>query len=337
MRQRDTAVAGQGGAARGDGPSWRGSPTPSSRPRHRAGHLRQSEWTLLSPDGAVLGQADFHPGAAALHRSDAGEAVEELGIGRPSSYASILLDTVVSAAATSARTRTASSPRARGGWWTAFLINYIPRILRLRFHRRSGKPALRGEARGAPPTRMLLEVFWRDFSLRCRKPPICAFTEVLAKRSTRFFSPFFWFFVSFHGAATCSRRAPTARTRGFAPTVASGGCRCARHVRAGRSSAVNYPECPLYTRPYRPTEPGCLRMPAIGRRRARAGRRSRHVSEPVDAARRPLRALYVQLGEGRRGGAEPSALAAPRAGQCATSTLAKALQLLELPRLVGRP
>ncbi len=40
--------------------------------------------------GTHPGRTAFHPAAAALHRSGAGEALEEYGIGRPSTYASII-------------------------------------------------------------------------------------------------------------------------------------------------------------------------------------------------------------------------------------------------------
>jgi DNA topoisomerase-1 len=101
--------------------------------------LREADAALLSGDGAVLGQQHFTQPPPRYTEATLVKRMEELGIGRPSTYASIL-DTI-QARGYVRKDKNRLHPRGQGPARHRLPRQLLPAIPGLRFHRRSGKPA----------------------------------------------------------------------------------------------------------------------------------------------------------------------------------------------------
>ena len=102
--------------------------------------------------------------------------MEELGIGRPSTYASILA--VLPSANTCAWRRTASSPRTRGCLVTAFLESYFSRYVDYDFTA-DLEEQLDRISNSEIDWKQVLRDFWRDFSAALGETKDLRTTEVL--------------------------------------------------------------------------------------------------------------------------------------------------------------
>jgi DNA topoisomerase-1 len=91
---------------------------------------------ILSDSGGVLGQQHFTQPPPRYTEATLVKRMEELGIGRPSTYASIL-DTV-QARGYVTKDKGRLFPEDKGRLVTAFLVNYFRRYPRIRLHRHAG-------------------------------------------------------------------------------------------------------------------------------------------------------------------------------------------------------
>ena len=109
--------------------------------------------------------------------------LEELGIGRPSTYASIIQ--VLQDRNYVRLDKKRFIPEDRGRIVTAFLDELLRALRRIRFHRRSREPARRHLRRQASTGRKVLGDFWRDFSAAVGGTKDLTITAGASTRSTR--------------------------------------------------------------------------------------------------------------------------------------------------------
>ncbi len=178
--------------------------------------------------------------------------MEELGIGRPSTYASILTTIVDRGYVTKDKGRL--SPTDQGRLVTIFLSNYFRRYVDYDFTKRL-EQQLDEVSAGDAGYKDVLRQFWRDFSAALSETADLRITEVLEK-------------IDEVLAPHLYPRAPTAPTRASAPTAARGGSPCARRAPAAPSSAA------------RTTPTAASPAPSAPRRRRRRDRPRRETPRP---------------------------------------------------------
>ncbi len=98
--------------------------------------------------------------------------MEELGIGRPSTYASIL--TTIQDREYVRKDKNRLIPEDKGRLVTAFLTNYLPQLCRIRFHRRSRNRSSTTSRRASATTRKCSPGSGAISPPPSPKPPICA-------------------------------------------------------------------------------------------------------------------------------------------------------------------
>jgi DNA topoisomerase-1 len=177
---------------------------------------------ILSDNGGVLGQQHFTQPPPRYTEATLVKRMEELGIGRPSTYASIL-DTI-QARGYVRKDKGRLFPEDKGRLVTAFLVNYFRRYLEYDY-----TATLEGElddvSAGDKHYKDVLERFWKDFSAAVAETSELRITDVLEKINEVLEPHLF-------------RRTRKGRTLGSAPIAATGGFPCAPRARAGRSSAA---------------------------------------------------------------------------------------------------
>jgi len=240
--------------------------------------------------------------------------MEELGIGRPSTYASIL--TTIQDRGYVTKDRGRLVPEDTGRLVTAFLTNFFRRYVEYDFT--AGlEEELDDISGGRREYRDVLSRFWRDFSAAVDETKDLRIGEVL-ERIDDFLAPHLY----------------PPRADGSDPRrcQACGSGRLGlKTARAGGAfiGCSNYPAC-RYTRPLSgPAEGGAAGASADGRVLGQ------------DAAGNPilLRAgrfgPYVQRGEASAAQPRPARASLPKGWAAETLTLERALQLLDLPRTLG--
>jgi DNA topoisomerase-1 len=189
--------------------------------------------------------------------------MEELGIGRPSTYASIVDHDPGSRLRPQGQG--AAVPRGQGADGDGFLVNYFRRYLGYDF-----TATLEGEldddlGRRQADYKDVLARFWRDFSAAVGETSELRITDVLEKINEA---------LEPHLFPPNAKMAPT---RGL-PELRQRATCILRTARSGGAfiGCSNYPEC-RYTRPFGP--PGRRRGGRAGPDRQDAGRRSRRRSD----------------------------------------------------------
>ncbi len=238
--------------------------------------------------------------------------MEELGIGRPSTYASIV--TTIQDRGYVAKDKGRLIPQDKGRLVTVFLSNYFRRYVEYDFT--AGlENQLDEVSAGEANYQDLLRQFWRDFSAALAETADLRITEVLEKINEVLEPHLF-----------------PAKEDGSDPRLCPN-CGAGRlSMRTARSGGAfigcsNYPEC-RYTRPFGP--PG-MEEAGIGP----DGRLLGHDAGDPISLRDGRFGPYVQRGEATEEVPKPPRASLPKGWQAAEMDLEKALQLLSLPRPVG--
>jgi len=241
--------------------------------------------------------------------------MEELGIGRPSTYASIV--SVIQERDYVRKEKNRLIPEHKGRLVTAFLENYFRRYVGYDFTAQL-EEELDAVSAGNANWQDVLTKFWQDFSAAVAETADLRITEVLEKIN-EFLEPHL-----------------------FPPTEDGSDPRQCKNCGNGRLSmrtsraggafigCSNYPEC-RYTRPLAgEVEGGDIAGPD--------GKLLGHDDEGVPVTLRTGRfGPFVQLGEQdpEDKTIKPKRASIPKGMDLAAVELAKALELLSLPRLVG--
>jgi DNA topoisomerase-1 len=236
--------------------------------------------------------------------------MEELGIGRPSTYASVLTTIVDREYVRKDKNRLI--PEDKGRLVTAFLSNFFKRYVEYDFTA-DLETELDDVSAGDRDYKDVLARFWRDFSAAIAETADLRIGEVLTKIDD-FLAPHLY----------------PARADGSDPRVCPT-CGTGRlHLKTARSGGAfigcgNYPEC-RYTRP-------------IAGDAESAASDGRILGQDENGMEISLRAgrfgPYVQRGEATEAQPKPDRASLPKGWTPDGLTLERALQLLSLPREIG--
>jgi DNA topoisomerase-1 len=236
--------------------------------------------------------------------------MEELGIGRPSTYASVLTTIVDREYVRKDKNRLI--PEDKGRLVTAFLSNFFHRYVEYDFTA-DLETELDDVSAGERNYKEVLARFWRDFSAAVAETADLRIGEVLEKIDD-FLAPHLY-----------PPRADGGDPR-LCPTCGSGRL----HLKTARSGGAfigcgNYPEC-RYTRP-------------LGGDAEGAAADGRVLGQDAAGNDITLRAgrfgPYVQRGEATEAQPKPDRSSLPKGWSADSLTLDRALDLLSLPRLIG--
>ncbi|MFN3844616.1 MAG: type I DNA topoisomerase [Paracoccaceae bacterium] len=236
--------------------------------------------------------------------------MEELGIGRPSTYASVL--STIQDREYVRKDKNRLIPEDKGRLVTAFLTNYFRRYVEYDFTA-DLENELDDVSAGSRDYKDVLERFWRDFSAAVAETADLRIGEVLEKIDD-FLAPHLY---PLRSDGSDPRICPTCGTGRL-------------HLKTARSGSAfigckNYPEC-RYTRPISGGE--------------NAGSADgRILGNDENGLPISLRAgrfgPYVQRGEATEDQPKPDRASLPKGWFADSLTLERALDLLSLPRLVG--
>ena len=260
-------------------------------------------------DPAVLGVQSFTQPPPRYTEATLVKKMEELGIGRPSTYASII-DTIQTREYVR-KDRNRLFPEDKGRLVTAFLENYFTRYVGYDF-----TAALEAElddvSGGRADWKAVLAAFWRDFSAKVDETKELRISEVIDKINEALGPHLF--------------PDPGDGTDPRACKACEGG---RLSLKTGKFGAFigcsNYPEC-KYTRP-------------LGAADGQEGGADRLLGHDDDGMPVTLKlgrfGPYVQRGEADEENPKPKRASVPKGTPLDAVDLPKALDWLALPRLVG--
>ncbi len=236
--------------------------------------------------------------------------MEELGIGRPSTYASVLTTIVDREYVRKDKNRLI--PEDKGRLVTAFLTNYFRKYVEYDFTA-DLETELDDVSAGDRDYKDVLTRFWRDFSAAIAETADLRIGEVLTKID-EFLAPHLY----------------PLREDGSDPRICQV-CGTGRlHLKTSRSGGAfigcgNYPEC-RYTRP-------------ISGGEDQGGVDGKVLGEDAEGHPISIRTgrfgQYVQRGEATEAQPKPDRASLPKGWSAESLTLERALELLSLPRQVG--
>jgi len=267
----------------------------------------------IDPKRAILGLQHHTQPPPRYTEATLVKKMEELGIGRPSTYASIV--SVIQEREYVRKDKGRLIPEDKGRLVTAFLVNYFRRYVGYDF-----TAALESElddiSAGNADWQEVLARFWRDFKAAVDETAELRITDVLEKINEvlepHLFPP--------RADGGDPRACPNCGTgRLSMRTARSGGAFI---------GCSNYPEC-RYTRPFGP--PGAEPANGIGP----DGRLLGHDDGDAITLRDGRFGPYVQRGEPTEEQPKPPRASLPKGWAPDAMDLEKALMLLSLPREVG--
>jgi len=273
---------------------------------------------ILSDNGGVLGQQHFTQPPPRYTEATLVKRMEELGIGRPSTYASII-DTI-QARGYVRKDKGRLFPEDKGRLVTAFLVNYFRRYLEYDYTANL-EAELDDVSAGERHYKDVLERFWKDFSAAVSETSELRITDVLEKINEVLEPHLF---------------PPT--EDGSDPRLCPNCGKGRLSMRTARSGGAfigcsNYPEC-RYTRPFGP--PG---MEGDGAADG-LGPDGKMLGIDPDTSQAVWLKTgrfgpYVQLGDATEEVPKPPRSSLPKGWEVSEMDLEKALMLLSLPRKVG--
>ncbi|MEM6679497.1 MAG: type I DNA topoisomerase [Pseudomonadota bacterium] len=269
---------------------------------------------VMDAAGAVLGLQSFTQPPARYTEATLVKRMEELGIGRPSTYASIL--TTLQERAYVHKDRNRLFAEDKGRLVTAFLLNYFPRYVEYDFTA-ALEEELDDVSGGRIEWKALLERFWEEFSKAVEGTADLRISEVL-ETINEVLRPHLF---PDKGDGSDPRACPLCSTGRLSIKTSS-------KTQSAFIGCNNYPEC-RYTRPFgAPDEQNEVANPdgkPLGQ-------------DPVTGEDVTLRSgrygPYVQRGE-PEGDAKPKRASVPKGKPLESITLEDALDWLKLPREVG--
>ncbi len=238
--------------------------------------------------------------------------MEELGIGRPSTYASIITTIQDRGYVTKDKNRLIAADKGR--LVTVFLVNYFRRYLEYDFTA-DLESQLDDVSAGERDHKEVLARFWHDFSAAIAETAELRITEVLEKID-EVLAPHLY----------------PPREDGSDPRVCPK-CGAGRlNLKTARSGGAfigcnNYPEC-RYTRPLAGEDEGNAEL-------AGDGKLLGHDNGDPISLRTGRFGPYVQRGEATKEAPKPPRASLPKGWEVDSIDLEKALMLLSLPRPIG--
>ncbi|MEM6388777.1 MAG: topoisomerase C-terminal repeat-containing protein, partial [Pseudomonadota bacterium] len=277
---------------------------------------RESDSAILSADGAVLGLQHFTQPPPRYTEATLVKRMEELGIGRPSTYASIV--TTIQDRGYVRKDKNRLFPEDKGRLVTAFLMNYFRRYVGYEFTAEL-ENELDEVSAGDRNYKDVLDRFWHNFRAAIDETSELRITEVLDKINEvlepHLFPP--------KEDGSDPRGCPNCNNgRLSMRTARSGGAFI---------GCSNYPEC-RFTRPMTP--------PAEGDEHAQLMAEGKMLGVDPDTSEQvSLRTgrfgPYVQLGEATEEVPKPKRSSLPKGWAIEDIDIEKALMLLRLPREIG--
>ncbi|SDY76715.1 type I DNA topoisomerase [Citreimonas salinaria] len=296
---KDAPLAGAYAKATGKDDEVVEAAAPNGMMRHEA--------AVLAENGAVLATQSHTQPPPRYTEATLVKRMEELGIGRPSTYASIV--TTIQEREYVRKDQNRLIPEDKGRIVTIFLLNFFKRYVEYDF-----TAALEDEldevSAGKEDYKELLGKFWRDFSAAIAETSDLRIAEVLDVLDD----------------ALAPQLYPP-REDGTDPRTCPLCGQGSLHLKTSRSGGFvgcsRYPEC-RYTRP-------------IGGDAAESEDRVLGVDENGEeiSLRTGRFGPYVQRGEVSEENKKPDRASLPKGWQADQMTLEKALTLLSLPRIVG--
>jgi DNA topoisomerase-1 len=242
--------------------------------------------------------------------------LEELGIGRPSTYTSIL-QTLQDRQYVRLEKRR-FLPEDRGRIVTAFLASFFPRYVEYDFTAQM-EEQLDDISGGRTEYLRVLEEFWRAFKKAVEEAQGLRITEVIDTLDEALGPHFFPVDADNPG-----------KDPRLCPLCGKGRLGLRLGKTGGFIGCSNYPEC-RFTRP--------LALPGEGEAEGELASGAKVLGSDPDGVAVTLRkgpyGTYVQLGEGN-GETKPKRSSLPKGVDAGSLSLDRALQLLSLPREVGR-
>ena len=273
---------------------------------------RRAKNAVLSDNDAVLARQSFTQPPPRYTEATLVKRMEELGIGRPSTYASIV--TTIQDRGYVVKDKGRLMPEDQGRLVTAFLSNYFRRYVEYDFTA-DMENQLDEVSAGDADWKEVLRRFWEDFHAAVEETAELRITDVLDKINEVLAPHIF----PDPGDGTDPRLCPNCgEGRLSMRTARSGGAFI---------GCSNYPEC-RFTRPFGPPS-------AEGAAIGPDGKLLGHDGDDPITLRKGRFGPYVQRGEATDAEPKPPRSSIPKGWELDDVDLEKAVRLLSLPRLVG--
>ncbi|MEM9394935.1 MAG: type I DNA topoisomerase [Pseudomonadota bacterium] len=276
--------------------------------------LRRHPGGVLNDTGAVFGQQHHTQPPPRYTEATLVKRMEELGIGRPSTYASIV--TTIQDRGYVVKEKNRLIPEDKGRLVTIFLTNYFRKYVGYDFTA-DLENQLDEVSAGDRNYKDLLDRFWRDFSAAIAETSELRITEVLEKINEVLEPHLF-----------------PAKEDGSDPRLCPNCGNGRLSMRTARSGGAfigcsNYPEC-RFTRAFAPPGEGDDEIGPDGKMMGV----DPNTSLPV-TLRKGRFGPYVQLGDATEEDPKPPRASLPKGWSAEELDLEKALMLLSLPREIG--